>query len=56
MLKEDLPSMAKLLTSVTRSVFLFYVGLSSIVTLCVCIVVYQGVLKPAIIKQYRKQK
>jgi hypothetical protein len=54
--KEDLPSMAKLLTNVTRSVFLFYVGLSSVVTLCLCTVIYQGYLKPAIIKQYRKQK
>lgn len=53
---DKLPTIAKLLTSVPRSVFMFYVMLSSGVTFCMCLVLYLGLLKPAIIAQYRKQK
>lgn len=53
---SELPTMAKLLTSVPRSVFFFYVALSSGVTFCLCAVLYFGQLKPSIIAQYRKKK
>lgn len=53
---DQLPTMAKLLTSVPRSVFIFYVSLSSFMTFCVCALLYQGFLKPQIIATYRKKK
>ena len=53
---ESLPTMAKLLTSVPRGVFVFYVFFSSGVTFALCSVIYLGILKPSIIAQYRKQK